>query len=38
MAVSSGAEVKHLIAANPLAISYIERSAVDSSVKVLNPP
>jgi ABC-type phosphate transport system substrate-binding protein len=38
VAVSSDAEVKHLIAANPLAISYIERSSVDSSVKVLNPP
>jgi ABC-type phosphate transport system substrate-binding protein len=38
MAVASDAEVKHLIAANPQSISYIERSAVDSSVRVLNPP
>jgi hypothetical protein len=37
-AVSNDAEVKHLIAANPQAISYMDRSAVDSSVKVLNPP
>jgi ABC-type phosphate transport system substrate-binding protein len=37
-AASNSAEVKHLIAANPQAISYIERSAVDSSVKVLNQP
>ena len=33
--VSSGVEVKKLIAANPHAIGYIERSSVDSSVKVL---
>jgi ABC-type phosphate transport system substrate-binding protein len=38
VAVSSDAEVKHLIAANPQSISYIERSAVDGSVKVVNPP
>jgi ABC-type phosphate transport system substrate-binding protein len=37
-AVSSSAEVRHLIAANPHAISYIERSAVDNSVKVLTQP
>jgi len=37
-AVSDSAEVKHLIASNPQAISYMERSAVDSSVKVLNQP
>lgn len=38
MAVASGADVRQLIAANPQAISYIERSAVDSTVKVLTPP
>jgi ABC-type phosphate transport system substrate-binding protein len=38
MAVSNSAEVRQLVAANPRAISYIERSAVDSSVKVLVPP
>jgi len=27
-----------MIAANPQTISYIERSAVDSTVKVLIPP
>jgi ABC-type phosphate transport system substrate-binding protein len=32
------AEVKHLLAENPRAISYIERSAVDSSIKVLTQP
>ena len=37
-AVSNNAEVRHLIAANPQAISYIERSAVDSTVKVLIQP
>jgi ABC-type phosphate transport system substrate-binding protein len=35
--VSNSAEVKKWIAANPRAIGYIERSAVDSSVKVLRP-
>jgi hypothetical protein len=35
--VSSGVEVKKLIAANPQAIGYIERTAVDSSLKVLQP-
>jgi hypothetical protein len=30
--------VMQFIAANPNAISYIERSAVDGSVRVLNPP
>jgi ABC-type phosphate transport system substrate-binding protein len=38
VAVSNSAEVRQLIAANPQAISYIERSAVDSSVKVLVQP
>jgi ABC-type phosphate transport system substrate-binding protein len=37
-AVSNSVEVRKLIAANPQAISYIERSAVDSSVKVLLQP
>jgi ABC-type phosphate transport system substrate-binding protein len=35
--VSNGVEVNKLIAANPQTIGYIERSAVDSSVKVLQP-
>jgi ABC-type phosphate transport system substrate-binding protein len=35
LAVSSSAEVRQLIAANPQAISYVERSAVDSTLKVL---
>ena len=38
MAVSSSAEVRQLIAANPQAISYIERSAVDSTIKILESP
>jgi ABC-type phosphate transport system substrate-binding protein len=38
MAASNSAEVRHLLAENPRAISYIERSAVDSSVKVLLQP
>jgi ABC-type phosphate transport system substrate-binding protein len=38
MAVSSGAEVRQFIAANPQAISYIERSSVDGTVKVLAFP
>jgi ABC-type phosphate transport system substrate-binding protein len=36
--VSNSVEVRRLIAANPQAISYMERSAVDSSVKVLVEP
>ena len=36
--VSNSVEVRKLIAANPHAISYIERGAVDSSVKVLVQP
>jgi ABC-type phosphate transport system substrate-binding protein len=35
MAVSSSAEVRRFVAANPLAIGYIERSAVDNTIKVL---
>jgi ABC-type phosphate transport system substrate-binding protein len=38
MAASSSAEVRRLIAANPQAIGYIERSAVDSTIKVLEFP
>jgi ABC-type phosphate transport system substrate-binding protein len=38
MAASGSAEVRRLLAKNPQAISYIERSAVDSSVKVLIQP
>ena len=37
-AVSSDSEIRKLIAANPQAISYLDRSAVDSSVKVLLQP
>jgi ABC-type phosphate transport system substrate-binding protein len=37
-AVSNSAEVRKVIAANPQAIGYIERSAVDGSVKVLTQP
>jgi ABC-type phosphate transport system substrate-binding protein len=37
-AVSNSVEVRKLIAANPQAISYLERSAVDGSVKVLIQP
>jgi ABC-type phosphate transport system substrate-binding protein len=33
--VPNSAEVKKLVAANPNAIGYIEKSAVDASVKVL---
>jgi ABC-type phosphate transport system substrate-binding protein len=36
--VPNSAEVKKLIAANPRAISYIERSEVDDTVKVLVQP
>jgi ABC-type phosphate transport system substrate-binding protein len=35
---SNSVEVRKLIAANPQAIGYIERSAIDSSVKVLVQP
>jgi ABC-type phosphate transport system substrate-binding protein len=38
IAASNSAEVRHLVAENPRAISYIERSAVDASVKVLLLP
>jgi ABC-type phosphate transport system substrate-binding protein len=38
MAVLNSTEVRHLIAANPRSIGYIERSAVDSSVKILIQP
>jgi ABC-type phosphate transport system substrate-binding protein len=37
-AVSNSAAARELVATNPQAISYIERSAVDGSVKVLFPP
>lgn len=37
-ALSDDSEIKKLTAANPQAISYLERSAVDSSVKVLLQP
>jgi ABC-type phosphate transport system substrate-binding protein len=37
-AVSNSVEVRKLIAANPQTISYIERSEVDGSVKVLVEP
>ena len=33
--LGSAAEVKKMVAANPNAVGYIEKSAVDSSVKVL---
>ena len=33
--VSNASEVKKLVAGNPDAVGYIEKSAVDSSVKVL---
>jgi ABC-type phosphate transport system substrate-binding protein len=36
--VPNSVDVRRLIAANPQAIGYIERSAVDSSVKVLVQP
>ena len=36
--VSNSVEVRKLITANPQAISYIERSALDSTVKVLVQP
>jgi ABC-type phosphate transport system substrate-binding protein len=37
-AVSNDIEIRKLIAANPQAISYIDRSAVDGRVKVLIQP
>jgi ABC-type phosphate transport system substrate-binding protein len=37
-AVSNSADVRRLLAANPQAISYIERSAVDARVKILVQP
>ena len=37
MEVSSSDEVKKRVAENPKAIGYIERSAVDGSVRVLQP-
>ena len=37
-AVASSLEVRKLLAVNPQAIGYIERSAVDSSVKILTQP
>jgi ABC-type phosphate transport system substrate-binding protein len=36
--VSNSVEVRKLVAANPQAISYIERNAVDSTVKILVQP
>ena len=36
--VSNSVEVRKLIAANPQAISYIERSAVDSTIRVIVQP
>ena len=38
MAVPGSAEARRSVAANPQAISYVERSAVDSSVRVLTQP
>ncbi len=37
-AVANSIEVRKLLAANPQAIGYVERSAVDSSVKMLAQP
>jgi ABC-type phosphate transport system substrate-binding protein len=37
-AVANGVEVLRLIAANPQVISYIERSDVDASIKILVQP
>jgi ABC-type phosphate transport system substrate-binding protein len=37
-AVANSIEVRKLLAANPMAIGYIERSSVDSSVRVLARP
>jgi len=36
--VSNNIEVRKLVAANPQAIAYLERSAVDASVRVLAEP
>jgi ABC-type phosphate transport system substrate-binding protein len=35
--VAGSAEVKKAVAANPKAIGYVDRSAVDSTVKVVYP-
>jgi hypothetical protein len=37
-AAANNAEIRKLLAANPQAISYIERSALDSSIRVLVQP
>lgn len=37
-AVANSIEVRKVLAANPQAISYIERSAVDSTVRILAQP
>ena len=37
-AVSNSIEARKLIAANPQAISYIERSALDGTVRIVTPP
>ena len=37
-AVPNSSEIRRLLAANPQAIGYLERSAVDSSVRVLIQP
>jgi ABC-type phosphate transport system substrate-binding protein len=37
-AVSNSLDVRRLLAANPQAISYVERSTVDASVKILVQP
>ena len=36
--VTSDAEVRKVLAANPLAIAYLERSSVDSTLKILTEP
>jgi ABC-type phosphate transport system substrate-binding protein len=36
--ISNSVEIRKLVAANPQAISYIERSAVDSTVKIVVQP
>ena len=36
--VSTDAEIKRLITADPQAVSYIDRSALDSSVRMLSEP
>ncbi len=35
---SNSREIKQLLVQDPRAIGYVERSAVDGSVKILNPP